>query len=579
MIKAFMETLQDLAQALWKHYILGAFLLVAAFTGLNMQLFWFFEQNFFWTDTDCYLRALRIIDWLSDFQWSEKIFPWTNPPHGFELHWTRACDIIWATLAAPFMLIMPLKYAVFYGGILFSPLFFALTVIALFWGIKSYVPNTPDKYKIFAVAFLLVLFYLNKLDDTFGFQRPDHHSLMCFVFSFNIAVILRNQIHFCPKEFIYAGIFAGIGMWASSALEGLFVVALILSVLSINWIFYQHPLKNLIYFATGLFGAVSLAWLINPPLHGWNIVDINRLSVVHAVLCGLILLSFLILKQLNLTTKIAKLCGLAIAATISAGLIIGIFGTDSIFVSIYHPLVWKYFVPRIGEMTSLPFAYEYIGIRHYAILFGTLLIAVILYRHKLKTSYAPDLLVLFFATLITAVSVIRFFPYFNVILSVLTALVLFELMTYPFKSPWFGKFLKFTYIAVPVAVLTTFLPLQGTTHMPRMQGPALVDLFEAPELLFNQGVDTVGSPYHTNTEGIIDNYKMWFSSDEDELKALLKKHQVRQIYLRLVLFSEFYQDPFHNLDKLYAKVMLNAEPYPWMEQIGENHYVINYDKF
>ena len=65
MIKAFMETLQDLAQALWKHYILGAFLLVAAFTGLNMQLFWFFEQNFFWTDTDCYLRALRIIDLVS----------------------------------------------------------------------------------------------------------------------------------------------------------------------------------------------------------------------------------------------------------------------------------------------------------------------------------------------------------------------------------------------------------------------------------------------------------------------------------------------------------------------------------
>ena len=579
MIKAFMETLQDLAQALWQHYILGAFLLVVVFTGLDMQLFWFFEQNFFWTDTDCYLRALRITDWLNNFQWAEKIFPWTNPPHGFELHWTRACDVIWATLAAPFLLIMPLKYAVFYGGILFSPLFFALTVIALFWGLKSYIPNTSDKCKIFAIAFLLILFYLNKLDDTFGFQRPDHHSLMCFVFAFNIAVILRNQIRFLPKEFIYAGIFAGIGMWASSALEGLFVVALILSVLSLNWIFYRQPLKNLICYATGLFMAVSLAWLINPPLHGWNVIDINRLSVVHAVLCSLILASFLILNQLTLPSKMAKFCGLCIAAIISAGLIIGIFGIDHIFVSIYHPLVWEYFVPRIGEMTPLPFEYEYIGIRHYCILFSILLIATVLWRHKLKTPYAPDLAVLFFGTLLTAVSIIRFFPYFNIVLSVLMALVLFEIMTYPFKSRWFGKCLKFLYITVPVAVLTTFLPLQGASHMPPMQGPALVDLFEAPELLFNQGVDTVGSPYHTNTEGIIDNYQMWFTTDENELKLLLKKHQVKQIYLRLVLFSEFYPDPFHNLDKLYAKVMLNAEPYPWMEQIGENHYVVNYDKF
>ena len=97
--------------------------------------------------------------------------------------------------------------------------------------------------------------------------------------------------------------------------------------------------------------------------------------------------------------------------------------------------------------------------------------------------------------------------------------------------------------------------------------------------MFWQNVDAVGSPYHTNVEAIIDNYNMWFTEDEQELKNLLLKHQVRMIYLPDKYALVFYKNASKNLKKLYAKVMQNKELYPWMEKVEDNLYRVNYDKF
>ena len=72
---------------------------------------------------------------------------------------------------------------------------------------------------------------------------------------------------------------------------------------------------------------------------------------------------------------------------------------------------------------------------------------------------------------------------------------------------------------------------------------------------------------------------MWFTTDEKELKSLLKQYNVHTLYLPHQSFSNFYINPYYNLDKLYGKVMTGEEIYPWMDKIGESHYVVNYDKF
>ncbi len=574
MITALKEIINDCLESLWKHYILWSFILVLITTGLNMELFWMFHYDFFLTDSDSWMRALRITDWLSDFQWSEKVFPWTNPPHGFILHWTRACDVVWAILALPLTLFMPLKSAVFWGGMLFSPLFFAFTMSTLCWGLKPYVPDTHAKQKIFAVAVIFLLFYLNKIDNTFVFHRPDHHSLMSLVFSFNIAVILRSYIKPKLTNMLIAGALSGFGMWASSAIEGLFVVTLMLMALSINWIFYKKSALNIIYYAFGLFCAVCLAWLINPPFGGWAEIDINGLSIAHTVLTGLIFISYAFIYRLNPQKIISKISLLGSFTILSAALMLCFFGTDRILIPIYEPHVQQYFLPRINEMKHMPL----VGIRIISVILGCILLIALIYRDRLKTFYLADLIICFTGVSVAATCVMRFFPYYNMMLGVLIILVLYRIMAYHSKS-WFGNFGKILYVLLPVLALAALLPIPSEKHFPPLQGPILTDLFDAPEIIFKQGVDTVGSPYHTNVEGIIDNYKMWFTTDENELKSLLKKHKIKEIYLPLDPFSEFYVELFDNTDKLYGKVMIDEEIYPWMDKIAEHHYSVNYDKF
>ena len=107
----------------------------------------------------------------------------------------------------------------------------------------------------------------------------------------------------------------------------------------------------------------------------------------------------------------------------------------------------------------------------------------------------------------------------------------------------------------------------------------LADTFNGPELTWIQNVDTVASPHHTNVEGIRDNRIMWFTTDENKLKELLKKREVNYITLYNVIESEYYANPDDNTDKLYGKVLTGKNTYPWMEKTDERTYRINYDKF
>lgn len=575
MIKELEEIGRDFLDSLWQHYIIWSFVLTAAFMGLNFELFWLYKEGeIFYTDTDCYTRAVRIVDWLQNFQWHEKIFPYFNPPHGFVLHFTRICDVIWVFFSLPFLLFLPVKDAVFYGGMFFSPFFLALTLISILWGLRSYMPMFHNYKKFFCILLFTSLFYLNKLSGIFDFCRPDHHSMMCFVFCFNLAVVLRTHIRHSIKEMLFAGILCGFGMWAASAIEGLFVVAMMLLVLSINWIFYKHTIQDLLYYSLGLFLSVTFAWLVNPPYGGWGVYDINRLSIIHAALTALIFLSFLILSRLSPQSVGRKIIYLGTAAALSGLSMLLLFGAENLFVSIYEPHVLEYFIPRVSEMK---------GFKHFtfetpSMVLGIILIVTFLYYSRAKQPYVINLAVFFVLTLSVAQCVNRFYPYYLgwfVMVSGLGLFLLLDAAERKFAYKWVALF----YILIPFFYLAGFSVIPGHEKEPQFEGPVLVDLFRSPEILFWQDVDAVGSPYHTNVEGIIDNYNMWFTEDTEELKTLLKKHNVQMIYLPSKYAPIFYQYADKNLKKLYAKIMLNRDLYPWLEKVEDSLYRVNYDKF
>lgn len=569
------EIFRDMLDSIWEHYITWGVFLAAAFVGLNFELFWIYKEGeLFYTDTDCYTRAMRIIDWLQNFQWQEKIFPYSNPPHGFVLHFTRICDVIWVFFSLPFLPFLPVKEAVFYGGMFFSPLFLALTLICILWGLRSYMPPFHNYKKFFFILLVTSLFYLNKLSGIFDFSRPDHHSMMCFIFCFNLAVVLRANIKHSVKEMLIAGILCGFGMWAASAIEGLFVVAMMLVVLSFNWIFYKHPIQDLLYYSLGLFLSVTFAWLINPPYGGWGVYDINRLSIIHAALTALIFIAYLVLSRLPLNTIKRKILCLGTAAVLCALFMLLLFGTQNLFTSIYEEHVLKYFIPRVSEMQP----FKHFTFETPSMVFGIIIMTGFLYYSRCKQLYVIDLTLFFVITLTVSQCVNRFYPYYLGLFVMISGLGLFILLDAA-ERKYSYKWVTLFYIVLPFFYLAGFSVFPGHDKEPKMEGPVLVDLFRSPEILFWQNADAVGSPYHTNIEGIIDNYQMWFTEDEDELKTLLKKHNVQMIYLPHRYALVYYRRPHKNLKKLYAKVMLNKDVYQWMEKVEDNVYRVNYDKF
>lgn len=566
-------TSNDSSLQIDEHYLLWTVVLSLVFSLSVFAAFYYITHDIFYIDTDNYTLALRIIDWLQNFQWSEKMFPYYNPPHGYILCWSRLCDLIWGFLALPFLLFLPVKEAVFYSGFLFSPLFMALTMMTIMWGIKPYLANFQDKSRAILIAILTLLFYATKFHSVFDAVRPDHHSLMCFIFCLNISVILRNCKQLNLKATLLAGIAGGCGIWGSSAIEGFWGASIMLFVLAINWIFYSHTIKEQLYYILGIFLSVAFAWIINPPFGGWLVIDIQRISIIYVVLTSMMFFSYWYISSLNLQTKSQKILALAGGAFLTIATTLLIFGIDIWCEPIFSSDIWEYCFKYIDEIQHLKSnqAPNIIIIWSFSILGGLLLLCD-------NSKHLINLTFLTIFCYITTAIFLRFYPYLIMTFSFLSALLLFELMHKGSENIKF-KWLAFSYMVVTtLPFLATYIKHEPF-KAPQLKNSALVDMMDVPEVVFYQNIDAVGGPYHPNAEGIVDNYLMWFTTDENELKKLIKKHNISSIYLKSKNRPDYYIEPEKNTDKLYGKVMTGKNIYPWLKKIGEGHYEVDFTLF
>lgn len=569
MNKYFSGLFSVFLRSFWKHYIAWSFIIISVYTLCYSWLIYTTHGEFVYVDTDCYTRALRIVDWMQNFEWQEKIFPYNNYPNGFVLHFTRINDIIWLIFTLPFLPFLPLKEAVFYGGFFFSPFFMILTLISVLWGIKPYIEKVKDNKLFFFLIFVFSMLFCCKLTSVFDFYRPDHHCLMGFVFSFVIAALLRSyKLKQNYKELFTAGILSGVGLWASSAPEGLYIAGTALLILTIDVIFSAKDSKNPMYYAMGFFYANLIAWLINPPLGGYGIFNNARLSVIHVALSALILASFIAFHFGNFHGKLKQISALCGFSALSAVIMLILFGTKNLFAPIYEEPVLKYFVPLITEMAPLDF-----------ILLPSVALGMIIASYmSFKLPHERCLSLLFLITAPLSMFVARFYIYYICAFAPLYAYGLITLFALKNKGDKYKSAL-FLYMVLPIFYFAWYEYKYERIQTVELKGVVLADTFNGPELTWIQNVDTVASPHHTNVEGIRDNRIMWFTTDENKLKELLKKREVNYITLYNVIESEYYANPDDNTDKLYGKVLTGKNTYPWMEKTDEKTYRINYDKF
>ena len=548
--------INKISASIEKHYIIWCLLVTILFTTLDMIFMFLTNGKLFYIDTDPYTRALRLIDLLNDFQFYEKIFPYSNYPFGDILHFTRINDFIWLALSSPFLLFLPIKEAVFYGGMLFSPLFLFLSTITIFWGLFPYIKKQPNFGISLFFAFIFTFIFLVKLTNMLSFSRPDHHSLLFFIYCFNISCLLHYKNDKRHKYLLFAGILSAIGLWASSAIEGLFYITPIIGILSFKWIFQRENISYLLQYTSGLFISIFISFLINPPYEGYFHLDNSRLSLIHVTIFFLIFLSFFIIRKLNPISAKNKFIFLCIATITSISILILIFGYNTLIIPVYHENINKYFIPYISEMQPLHHHF-------YFYIIAGLIFCFYLYP-KFKKDFKP-IYILFLINVIPTIMISRFSLY---------SLCLFLYLNIMFTIYIFGheqqkyKIISFIYIVGTVFYLLSFHSQYKIEEIPNLKGVTLTDIFDGPRIIYEQNVYVVGTPYHTNIQAITDNHLMFFTTNEPELKTLLQKHNIEYIFL-FKTRAKRYKSPTENTDKLYGKIITDTAIYPWLEKISK----------
>lgn len=577
---------------LYKHQILWSFMAVFTISLFDAIYYFSSEGKLFYYDTDCYTRALRILDWIKDFQWAEKIFPYANVPDGFVLHFTRINDVIWVLLSLPFMLFEPLKDAVFHGGFLFSPFFLFLSLIAFFWGLKPYIIKYEKTPVAFALVFITTLLFCYKLVNIFDFFRPDHHAAMFCIFCFELAVLLRYLAN--PKEnhWIAAGCVSGLGLWCSTAIEGMLITGIVLTVLYINWLYGIIKSRQLILFNLGLFICVTLAWLINPPYGGYQISDVNRLSVIHVTLSALIFLSTLCLLKADKFSIIVKLVCLSGCASIILLLTFILFGANTLLTPVFSKELQQIVSPYISEMQPVyktALAYCYI----INLILGTGLVCYLLYQNKSRKIYALNMILLTVLTIPLGIAAVRFYPYYLAVFLYLNSFIIFSWMFLSTDKKY--AYAIFIYLTTNIFLLTSFQSVAHSQTIPPISEKIenlATDYNISPQFCWDLGIKTLASPYHYNVRGLIDNHKLFFSSDEDEIKEILQQHQIKYIYLPQTdlndtgksFRNDYYIEPEKNIDKFYGKIMTGKDIYDWLDVVPSDFkngiiYKVRYELF
>ncbi len=226
-------------------------------------------------DSDGYMHLNRVLHLVDSGEWFSSTYPRSNAPYGDVQHWTRLLDLLLlggAGLAAVFV---PFEAALHWWGVLFSPVLQILAVIALVWMVR---PIFNRDHQLLAGGVFLLQ---PALTHSFLAGRPDHHSflMLCFILLLGLTLrIMMNPLHI--RLCMATGALATIAIWTS--VESLLVVSICLSVLALGWVVYggDWGRRNLVM-TSSLCGFMFLALLVE---HGFMRVfepEYDRFSFVQ----------------------------------------------------------------------------------------------------------------------------------------------------------------------------------------------------------------------------------------------------------------------------------------------------------
>jgi len=544
-----------------------AIIVIPVYVGNDAQPFgteWF-------VGADTYMRMVRVQDWWQSGHWYDSFSQRSNWPNGEALHWTRPLDIMIMALAAPFWPFLGFEKALFISGVIVSP-------VASIFAMWVLVHGTRHLLDVRGQAILLVLFAFQPMTRFYFLAaRPDHHSLILLAFTTTLAMLLRfahNPVRNAHAP-AWAGLATAFGIWVS--IESLTTELFVLGALSLPWLITGDVrwLAGLRRFALGGFVALGVMLMIEQPPQAWLLSEeYDRLSTLHGVLMALIALGIEGMWRMRnrgprtWTTRLGVACMAGLGAAIVMAILYptffkGPFGAamDLRLDSLWLGKIQEFQPLWVAEWDTL------IGAAH--IIGPTVWLAVWAVKrnrtHRKNGPFDETMLILVLAGLLyfpLTLYQVRWGAYLGVTVAIAWAVILQNILDWhggPVVKTANGEETPILRVPLFVSVALAHLLVAGVMSLARPEqapstsqackwrdlAPILVSknfgggrpktifshIHQGPEIMYRTPHRVIGTPYHRNTEGILDTYNALAATDENVMYEILAKRHVDFVVL------------------------------------------------
>ncbi len=289
------------------------------------------------------MRLLRVRVLWESGNWFDARIPDANAPFGLLVNWSRPLDALMLLLAAPLAPLLGFERALFWAGMVISPVLLLLSLPVWRWAVAGLVPER------LLVPMIAAMLLMPQLAMIYAAARPDHHSLQALLFILQLGLVLRladGRLGLTVAA-AAAGAVQGLALWVS--VEALMVGLAFGGALALVWLRWGGAtLRHMAAYGAALTATLAAALLIERGAD-WAVVYYDRVSVVHlwvaAAPTARLLAALAIERRRGL--------GLGLAGVVTLGLVYAVYPDFFRGPFAAYPADALTWVPQTGEMLPL----------------------------------------------------------------------------------------------------------------------------------------------------------------------------------------------------------------------------------
>lgn len=506
------------------------------------------DNNILSKDYDGYWHLLRVQNIHNSGSWDNDINYRGNAPFGERLHWTHAMDIVLLGGAYIGSFFTDFDSGLHWFGVIVGPLFYMLALLAVIYFGRSLLGKRYGVY-------LPLLFAVNSMQvlDVYSANRPDHHCLVSFLyilyfFTFT-SLVTRPKV---TALSLTAGMMGALGLW--SGMEVLVLVGLSILFLGVLWILEGDDyLKANFLLTLALSVFVSITLFMDGKSSDYFVIAYDKISIVHVTLFFAIMiywLAVILLAKFGIAKGVGSRWMIALGGGVFLismclylfpGLVNGPLGK-------LDPRIYTLYLYETGE-----FGIEWKLIAHNFLLICpgfTYLLYSVCKKNKGNRNLSLWLILTMCVYLGLGTAMGRWIFTLGVISLLPNALILNLMLTWKntAKNSVLAFFLTLCLLLMPLSTIYQVAPpKQKTTNKEydfklmdilsflesqdyaRAGEIVLANIYIGPAIMYHTSYDVVGTPNHSNEEGIIDTYRILNAEDDITAESLIEARGIDYI--------------------------------------------------